>query len=197
MTIGCLWFTTVLPTTLQRRGRNVHDRPHLGSIVIPYVRVSETQCHTYTKRGISVHFKLAYTLCSIKVSTKEKVPLGKYCGTAYQLQCQDCNSGYFGENSLCLGRSPGVGLRTWDTLFICDTPDEFLLTFWTRIRWTAKVRIVLGYTILVWCWFTRSLWAERFASSTDALTAWRFPCSPFASFFTVSIEASVCDKNIT
>ena len=63
ITIRCL--PLLAPTTRQPRAHNTSDRPHLSSIVIPFI---------YTKSGISVHFKPADTFRSMLVSPEDKVP---------------------------------------------------------------------------------------------------------------------------
>ena len=96
-------FTTARPTARKRRDRNIEDRLHLGSIVIPYVRgTSEALRRIFTKSGISVYFKPANILRSMLVSPKDKVPYGKCCGTVYQFHCRNCDSGYVGKTALVL-----------------------------------------------------------------------------------------------
>ncbi|XP_072043052.1 uncharacterized protein [Amphiura filiformis] len=93
-------FNVAQPVTPQPRQHDIHEKPHIGSIVIPYVRgASEALRRIFTKRGVSVHFKPSNTLRSALVAPKDKVPPGKCCGTVYQVNCQDCDSAYVGETA--------------------------------------------------------------------------------------------------
>ncbi|XP_072022307.1 uncharacterized protein [Amphiura filiformis] len=93
-------YNVAQPATAPDRQHVIRDKPHVGSIVVPYVRgASEALRRIFSKRGVSVHFKPANTLRSALVAPKDKIPPGKCCGTVYQVSCNDCDSAYVGESA--------------------------------------------------------------------------------------------------
>ncbi|XP_072025159.1 uncharacterized protein [Amphiura filiformis] len=93
-------YNVTQPVTAPARQRAIRDKPHIGSTVVPYVRgASEALRRIFSKRGVSVHFKTINTLRSALVAPMDKVPLGKCCGTVYQINCNDCDSAYVGESA--------------------------------------------------------------------------------------------------
>ncbi|XP_072047025.1 uncharacterized protein [Amphiura filiformis] len=68
-------YNVAQPATAPDRQHVIRDKPHVGSIVVPYVRgASEALRRIFSKRGVSVHFKPANTLRSALVAPKDKIP---------------------------------------------------------------------------------------------------------------------------